>query len=203
MQNVSPGWCASSCGRLSFTFNLDLVQGTSLAALPPPVVDWVLPSNSKLNWMQKVLFAASPPPDHVSLNSYLSLMHRSPLAAVPPPCSSGLLCPVLWWFKYFLAIQSWIGCKMFFCRLASSWPFLIQFLFKFDATCSSGCCASSLLLWMPRLLESFLIQFLLKFDVSLAALPLLWPFFIHVLFRISARYSTGCLASSCGRSGIA
>ena len=83
-----------SCDRFLFTSCLELVQGTPLAALPPPVVDQVLLSNSRLNWMQNV----------------------------------------------------------FVCCLASSWPCLTQFLFKFDASCSSGCCASSLLLWaaVPR-----------------------------------------------------
>ena len=89
--------------------------------------------------------------------SYSELMQNDLLAALPPPVVA----------SYSILVQNW--CKMLSgltCLLL--WWFLIQFSFKIDAKCSSGC---RLLLWW------FLIQF---------------------SFKINVKCSLDCLGSSCG-----
>ena len=64
-------------------------------------------------------------------NSYSKLMQTALLAALPPPVvvSYSILIHI-WWKMLF-----WLPCLLL-------WWFLIQFLFRFDAKCSSGCLAS-------------------------------------------------------------
>ena len=132
-------------------------------------------------------------------------------------CSPGCLAiPVA--VSHSILISNW--CKMLFwlpCLLL--WWFLIQliqFSFKIDAKCCSGCLASScggflfnsysklmqnalLAALPPPVVVSYsaLIQNWCKLISWLPCL-LLWWFLIHVLFKIDANCSLGCLVSSCG-----
>ena len=104
----------------------------------------------------------------------------------------------------------WLPCLV-------PWSFLIQFLFKFDAKCSSGCLASSRGRFSfnsyPNLMQNapvdalpFIVVVSYSILIRIRWKMLLWihcislcSLLIQFLFKLHTKCSSGCLASSRGR----
>ena len=150
----SSGCLASSCGGFSSKSYAKLMQNAPLAALPHLVAvshSSLIQNRCKMfQWLPCLLLwwfliecsyktdakcslgcIASSCCDFL-LNSYSKLMQNAPLAALSPSVV----------VSYSMIIRNrckmhlWLTCLLW-------WWFLIQFLFKTDAECSSGCLGSS------------------------------------------------------------